>query len=578
MIFRLFINSTLILAGLGCSTSTVRLPYAQEISTNSSNRLADPEIQKNAKILGGTIIGQLSLVNEDLPVAAESLQEALDLLGDKVDKQTALQLAEIYLMLNEPNKSLATLNRIDEKLKDSVVLLLEAGLRTLLNDKQGAILKYAYVQSLAPDRIDAPLLRAYLEGGKKGEEVLQRYVDTHKKDPRSYLFLARYLEDEGDIESAESTLIKGIKLIPNKKSLIVAKARILMKLGKNTEAVELLSKSKKSFSAKNKDILINLLQREIELDKVDSTTKEPYVLRHRLAELLINEKEFQRAGHELYLVLIENPEFELARYNLATMYASLGARDQAVTELLMIRPESDLFIRSRVFGALLKQQQLDSPEAIKILQDSIAISEKDSPELKSLLISLLQESKNSKAAEEVFLNTIKEQPEDVKIRFEYALFLQENNRIDEAGEEVEEILEEDPTFLAAKNYLAYTLAESGENLDYAKQLVDQALVAEPQNAYYIDTLAWIYFKQGDLVNALKYLKLANEIVDNDPVLLEHYGDVLVQSGKVDLAKNIYNRALVGFELVRDRNSSGSNDMTKEEAIERVLLKLENLTH
>lgn len=63
------------------------------------------------------------------------------------------------------------------------------------------------------------------------------------------------------------------------------------------------------------------------------------------------------------------------------------------------------------------------------------------------------------------------------------------------------------------NTLGYLYAVTGENLDEGEKLVKKALKANPKSFYYLDSLAWVYYKKGDLKRAKKYIVKAEEALD-----------------------------------------------------------------
>lgn len=83
----------------------------------------------------------------------------------------------------------------------------------------------------------------------------------------------------------------------------------------------------------------------------------------------------------------------------------------------------------------------------------------------------------------------------------------------------------DPTDHPPLNYVAYMWAEQGTHLDQAFDFVKRALAVEPENGAYIDTLAWICYKQGKHQQALKHIKRAHVLIPDDPVITDHLGDI-----------------------------------------------------
>ncbi len=102
----------------------------------------------------------------------------------------------------------------------------------------------------------------------------------------------------------------------------------------------------------------------------------------------------------------------------------------------------------------------------------------------------------------------------------------------------------------ANNFLGYLYAENGVFLEKAAELVESALKKDSDNGAYLDSLGWVYYKMQDYSKAHAYLERANQQLKNDPVILEHLGEVLYQLNQKEKAWNIWKQAL---EL--DPNSS-----------------------
>ncbi len=96
------------------------------------------------------------------------------------------------------------------------------------------------------------------------------------------------------------------------------------------------------------------------------------------------------------------------------------------------------------------------------------------------------------------------------------------------------------------NNYAYFLSEYRRDLDKAEQMSQKAVKAEPGNATYLDTYAWILFLRGNNAYALKYIDQAIEAdTDSVPsaVILEHGGDIHAVCGDTDRAVELWKLAL-----------------------------------
>jgi tetratricopeptide (TPR) repeat protein len=86
------------------------------------------------------------------------------------------------------------------------------------------------------------------------------------------------------------------------------------------------------------------------------------------------------------------------------------------------------------------------------------------------------------------------------------------------------------------NNYAYYLSELGQQLDKAERMSYKTIKAEPDNATYLDTYAWILFKQQRYSEARIYIDQAvQNDEDHSSVLIEHAGDIYAMGGDMDTA-------------------------------------------
>lgn len=88
-----------------------------------------------------------------------------------------------------------------------------------------------------------------------------------------------------------------------------------------------------------------------------------------------------------------------------------------------------------------------------------------------------------------------------------------------------------PSNMFVLNNYAYFLAEEERDLERAEQMSRQTIEAEPDNATYLDTYAWVLYKLKRYEEALNYIEraLAAEAEPSDE-LYEHAGDICKQLG------------------------------------------------
>ncbi|MDE0010627.1 MAG: tetratricopeptide repeat protein [Candidatus Poribacteria bacterium] len=93
------------------------------------------------------------------------------------------------------------------------------------------------------------------------------------------------------------------------------------------------------------------------------------------------------------------------------------------------------------------------------------------------------------------------------------------------------------------NALGYLYAEQGVNLDEAAKLVQRALKSSPTSGAYLDSLGFIYFKQGKLDAAIENLELAIHYLPDTPEILLHLADAYRQKGLKEKALQALEQAI-----------------------------------
>ena len=102
------------------------------------------------------------------------------------------------------------------------------------------------------------------------------------------------------------------------------------------------------------------------------------------------------------------------------------------------------------------------------------------------------------------------------------------------------------------NNYAYYLSEEERDLSLALKMSARAIELERNNSTYLDTYAWILYKQGLYEEARKYMRQALSYdKSKSPTLPEHYGDILFALGDYFMARTYWGKAL---ELGADKAS------------------------
>ena len=174
----------------------------------------------------------------------------------------------------------------------------------------------------------------------------------------------------------------------------------------------------------------------------------------------------------------------------------------------------------------------------------------DAPEFAYYLAIALRESKKAKEAVVMFEEALNEaqnaQADFLKPRFyiEYGAAAEEASLYDKAAELFHKAIAMDPANAAEPyNYLGYMWAEQNSHLDEAEDAIKRALQLDPDNGAYLDSMAWVQYRQGKYDQALENLKRAVEnLPREDAVVFEHLGDVYSKLNRVSQALESWQKA------------------------------------
>lgn len=156
--------------------------------------------------------------------------------------------------------------------------------------------------------------------------------------------------------------------------------------------------------------------------------------------------------------------------------------------------------------------------------------------------SFLRERDLQQASYDILGKALTENPDNIDLLYGRAMAAESIGRIDWLERDLRAILVINPQHSQTLNALGYTLADRTNRYQEALQLVNQALAIEPNDAFFLDSLGWVYYRLGDLEKAELYLKQAIEI-QNDPEFLAHLGEVLWKRGDRKQAKKVWQQGL-----------------------------------
>ena len=108
----------------------------------------------------------------------------------------------------------------------------------------------------------------------------------------------------------------------------------------------------------------------------------------------------------------------------------------------------------------------------------------------------------------------------------------------------DQAIEIDPNNVSILNNYAYFLTLCNRDLDKAERMSAKTVQAEPQNATFLDTYAWVFYKRKEYTMAQLYIEMAikNERRPSSDIY-DHYGDILLAVGNKQEALKQWKKAL-----------------------------------
>ncbi len=76
------------------------------------------------------------------------------------------------------------------------------------------------------------------------------------------------------------------------------------------------------------------------------------------------------------------------------------------------------------------------------------------------------------------------------------------------------------------NYLAYSWLERNYKIESAMEMLETAYEKKKNDPYIIDSIGWAYYLVGDFIKAEELMQRALELMPDDPIVNDHYGDIL----------------------------------------------------
>ncbi len=112
-----------------------------------------------------------------------------------------------------------------------------------------------------------------------------------------------------------------------------------------------------------------------------------------------------------------------------------------------------------------------------------------------------------------------------------------------ADKDLQNSLKINPNDAYVLNYLAYSWLERDYKINDAIEMLEKAYSKESNDPYIIDSIGWAYYLIDDFIKAEKFLKRAVQLMPDDPIVNDHYGDILWKMNRKIQARYFWSTVL-----------------------------------
>ena len=278
-----------------------------------------------------------------------------------------------------------------------------------------------------------------------------------------------------------------------------------------------------------------------------------------VSNLFSTQNIFDQSNFYLRISEYLNPKFYFNRTLLAENYYLNKNNYQANKILEDFKKKDKLYFwyKTKKIGRILSEDNSEEEAAIYIKKHFNSIK---SPTLKILYdyANINKGFENYEIAIEYYTELMKKVEKNSyalsRILYRRGSSYERMGNYEKADKDMLESLKIYPNEPYTMNYLAYSWLERNHKIDEAIEMIQSAYKQKEDDPYITDSVGWGYYLIGDYINAEKYLKRALQLMPDDPIVNDHYGDVLWKLNK-KLQANYYWRAVLELEETEDKMKS-----------------------
>jgi tetratricopeptide (TPR) repeat protein len=542
-----------VLAALGCATAPLRAPLALPLGAVVSPELA-------------FLIAREHEMDGDLEAALAAYQQALE--ADPESAYLLKQVAELAARVNRLSEALAYAERAHEVDPDDLGVRLFLGtLYRFRRDTESAKLVLLDEAGHPLGQDAALLLYGVLADAARYEEargIAEWMVESDSEGLRGFFALADAREKLGDPAGAEAALRRGLEHHPGELALYGALAKVRRDRGDRAGEIEVYRELLADMPNHHATLLA-LAEAQLALQRTEEALEtlrlieeaHPGDLRSmlRVAFLEFERENFQAAAERFERALARRPDQHEVAYFLGIVRRRMDDEEAALRVFERIPEDHDRYADARTQIAAIFEKREEFERARAEVERARAAA--PSRPLDIYLASLRARAGDVAGALAFLEGLLTRGPEDAELLYHIGVIHGEAKNVDEAIGTMKRVLEKDPDHAGALNYVGYTWAERGVNLEEAEAMITRAVELRPDDGYIADSLGWVYYMRAQpllesgrveeahalLDRALVELQRAAELTGGDSVISEHLGDLFLLLGQKERALRMYEEAL-----------------------------------
>lgn len=506
------------------------------------------------------LLGRLYSLSKDFLKAETEFKTAVKLEPNSEDAISSL--AVLYNEEGDNQKAIATLNAVPEAARTAKLYTVLGYTYDQQKDYKNAIAAYRQAVTMDHENLDAMRSLAQdLINDNQIDAALEQYLAVEEADPQdaqTALRISQLYRRNGKLEPALEQLKKAEALVPDSLEIAYDEATVLDQQGKYDEAVEALQKAlTRTAKADNSYNPGDRANRATFLEKLGSI----YYEQNKVQPALEAYRKIVALGGDEephgYQMLIET-------YRDQKQWAEASRVGQeAATKF-----PQDKGLKLTMANHLIDQNQGDKAITMARSQLKGTADDRDTYLALFQMYGRLRRWSEAEDALNQASKLMTKPEEKLEIDFLLGSMYEKEKKYDQAEQTFRQVLQQDPNHGRTLNYLGYMLADHNSHLEEALEMIKKALALEPQNAAYLDSVGWAYFKLGTLDLAEENLRRAAEKTPNDATVQDHLAELYARTGRLKLAVAHWERA------VDEWNKSMPGDFDQQD-LARVQKKLES---